>query len=223
MLITTSFRVTKGNLRVGAAVRKVRTLDEEDKLFTKFRPIAKRGGAWTQAEDAMLQSAVAEFGPKRWCRVSARVPGRTEKQCRQRWHYHIEPKTCPARTTRNLTFDFTEFGFDDCNLGKELLALVDENDTREHDPLCLSMEQECNDVKAKKGLYESLRFRGGSDSEDEDDESFMSMIAGFELDDNKPPKSSNLRIKTVKCVQKLPHGIRRVISTHSLFDMLSAP
>jgi myb proto-oncogene protein len=46
---------------------------------------------WTAAEDAMLTAAVAEFGLFDWPRVAVKVPGRTGKQCRERWVDKLSP------------------------------------------------------------------------------------------------------------------------------------
>lgn len=50
-----------------------------------------RFGSWTDVEDAWLLEAVHELGPKHWCQISKRVPGRIGKQCRERWHSHLSP------------------------------------------------------------------------------------------------------------------------------------
>jgi hypothetical protein len=40
---------------------------------------------WTPAEDALLVAALAELGSPAWAQIALRVPGRTGKQCRERW------------------------------------------------------------------------------------------------------------------------------------------
>jgi hypothetical protein len=40
---------------------------------------------WTVEEDAKLVAAAKRYGSKDWVRVAKLVPGRTNKQCRQRW------------------------------------------------------------------------------------------------------------------------------------------
>ncbi|XP_031490897.1 uncharacterized protein LOC116257982 isoform X2 [Nymphaea colorata] len=39
---------------------------------------------WTEEEDMKLKAAIAECG-KKWAKVAARIPGRTNGQCRRRW------------------------------------------------------------------------------------------------------------------------------------------
>jgi hypothetical protein len=54
------------------------------------------GGApkkkWTPEEDHRLQSAVARFGSDNWQRIAAVIPGRSGKQCRERWIGHVSPE-----------------------------------------------------------------------------------------------------------------------------------
>lgn len=47
--------------------------------------------AWSPQEDALLQQAVAQFGPQRWSLIARSVPNRLGKQCRERWFNHLDP------------------------------------------------------------------------------------------------------------------------------------
>jgi len=49
-----------------------------------------RKGQWTDEEDCVLRNAVAE-GHSNWGAVARRVPGRTAKQCRERWSNYLAP------------------------------------------------------------------------------------------------------------------------------------
>jgi hypothetical protein len=51
-----------------------------------------RKGKWTEDEDIKLKDAVQTHGDKDWLAISLLVPGRTKKQCYQRWHDALEPK-----------------------------------------------------------------------------------------------------------------------------------
>jgi hypothetical protein len=46
---------------------------------------------WWPFEDALLQTAVARLGAQNWRGVACLVPGRTSKQCRERWVAHWAP------------------------------------------------------------------------------------------------------------------------------------
>ena len=45
---------------------------------------------WRPEEDELLRQLVAE-GRKNWGQVATRIPGRTSKQCRERWYNHLDP------------------------------------------------------------------------------------------------------------------------------------
>mmetsp|Transcript_11724 Transcript_11724/g.13484 ORF Transcript_11724/g.13484 Transcript_11724/m.13484 type:complete len:689 (-) Transcript_11724:843-2909(-) len=47
-------------------------------------------GHWTTEEDTSLLLLVAE-NPKNWGHVARGIPGRTAKQCRERYHNHLDP------------------------------------------------------------------------------------------------------------------------------------
>eukprot|EP00644_Phytophthora_capsici_P007355 jgi/Phyca11/112116/e_gw1.21.285.1 len=47
-------------------------------------------GHWRPEEDDLLKELVAE-GRKNWGQVATRIPGRTSKQCRERWYNHLDP------------------------------------------------------------------------------------------------------------------------------------
>lgn len=48
-------------------------------------------GPWTEEEDRKLNDLVKKFGPKKWSIIAAHLPGRIGKQCRERWHNHLNP------------------------------------------------------------------------------------------------------------------------------------
>ena len=48
-------------------------------------------GPWTSAEDEKVRTLVTERGPQKWSAIIKRLPGRLGKQCRERWHNHLDP------------------------------------------------------------------------------------------------------------------------------------
>jgi len=48
-------------------------------------------GPWTKDEDEKLKTLVKAFGPKRWTYIAKKLGGRVGKQCRERWHNHLDP------------------------------------------------------------------------------------------------------------------------------------
>jgi hypothetical protein len=51
----------------------------------------ERKGKWTEDEDIKLEDAVQTHGDKDWVAISAMVPGRTGKQCWNRWKEVLDP------------------------------------------------------------------------------------------------------------------------------------
>ncbi|KAK4755320.1 hypothetical protein SAY87_009077 [Trapa incisa] len=48
-------------------------------------------GPWTQEEDDMINKLVKKYGPTKWSLIARSLPGRIGKQCRERWHNHLNP------------------------------------------------------------------------------------------------------------------------------------
>ncbi|KAK3103316.1 hypothetical protein FSP39_018444, partial [Pinctada imbricata] len=48
-------------------------------------------GPWTKEEDDKVSNLVEKFGAKRWTFISKHLKGRSGKQCRERWHNHLNP------------------------------------------------------------------------------------------------------------------------------------
>ncbi|ETN63276.1 myb [Anopheles darlingi] len=48
-------------------------------------------GPWTKEEDEKVVSLVAKYGPKKWTLIARHLRGRIGKQCRERWHNHLNP------------------------------------------------------------------------------------------------------------------------------------
>ncbi len=48
-------------------------------------------GPWSSYEDAQLVALVSENGGKHWARIASLLPGRTGKQCRERWCNNLDP------------------------------------------------------------------------------------------------------------------------------------
>jgi hypothetical protein len=48
-------------------------------------------GPWGKDEDDVVMRLVAQYGPKRWSLIASNLPGRTGKQCRERWHNQLDP------------------------------------------------------------------------------------------------------------------------------------
>ncbi|XP_047340895.1 transcription factor MYB3R-1 [Impatiens glandulifera] len=48
-------------------------------------------GPWSKEEDEIIVAMVDLHGPKKWSTIAQSLPGRIGKQCRERWHNHLNP------------------------------------------------------------------------------------------------------------------------------------
>lgn len=48
-------------------------------------------GAWTREEDDLVVRLVHRYGAKKWSLIASHLKGRIGKQCRERWHNHLNP------------------------------------------------------------------------------------------------------------------------------------
>lgn len=58
-------------------------------LKKQFECVMK--GPWTAEEDEIVLQLVSTFGPHHWSKIASNLPGRIGKQCRERWHNHLNP------------------------------------------------------------------------------------------------------------------------------------
>ncbi|CAA7410572.1 unnamed protein product [Spirodela intermedia] len=49
-------------------------------------------GAWTKEEDKRIIELINNYGTKRWSIIAREMRGRIGKQCRERWHNHLNPE-----------------------------------------------------------------------------------------------------------------------------------
>jgi hypothetical protein len=48
-------------------------------------------GPWSSEEDDLIIKLVTRHGPQKWSSIAKHLPGRIGKQCRERWHNHLNP------------------------------------------------------------------------------------------------------------------------------------
>eukprot|EP00947_MAST-08B_sp_MAST-8B-sp1_P001717 g1717.t1 len=53
--------------------------------------VVKGKGSWTAQEDEKLSALVKKHGHNKWSFIGKFLPGRIGKQCRERWHNHLNP------------------------------------------------------------------------------------------------------------------------------------
>ena len=60
-----------------------------------------RKRAWNEEEDNKLITLVKQFGPNKWSFIASQMIERVGKQCRERWHNHLNPKIKKESWTEN--------------------------------------------------------------------------------------------------------------------------
>lgn len=64
-------------------------IKEIPRVAKKLKGVRKR--PWTQLEDILLTKLVNKIGSQKWSEIAKRIKGREGKQCRERWHNHLNP------------------------------------------------------------------------------------------------------------------------------------
>jgi myb proto-oncogene protein len=59
--------------------------------WTKVLNPSLTKGPWTEQEDQTVIELVGRIGAKKWSQIAQQLPGRIGKQCRERWHNHLNP------------------------------------------------------------------------------------------------------------------------------------
>jgi hypothetical protein len=81
-----------------------RAAEEEDSDYSPTGINSSSGGAkpqqWTDDEQVRLEALVAHHGTRNWSTIAARMPGRTGKQCRERY-INNTPELKKVRATRS--------------------------------------------------------------------------------------------------------------------------
>lgn len=70
----------------------------KDECIERWKLLSKpkgHKGPWTPEEDAHLFELTEEFGPEKWVIIASKMVTRTGKQCRERWHNHLDPNSRP--------------------------------------------------------------------------------------------------------------------------------
>ncbi|KRX07524.1 Homeodomain protein [Pseudocohnilembus persalinus] len=64
----------------------INSLQNKDKYNNKCKK-----KPWTEEEDQMVIKLVQEYGAHKWTFIASQLEGRIGKQCRERWHNHLNP------------------------------------------------------------------------------------------------------------------------------------
>eukprot|EP00529_Nitzschia_sp_RCC80_P017286 CAMPEP_0113522104 /NCGR_PEP_ID=MMETSP0014_2-20120614/45011_1 /TAXON_ID=2857 /ORGANISM="Nitzschia sp." /LENGTH=835 /DNA_ID=CAMNT_0000420139 /DNA_START=50 /DNA_END=2557 /DNA_ORIENTATION=+ /assembly_acc=CAM_ASM_000159 len=77
--------------RIGTSLLKDGKLCRKRFDFLKAVQSSKGPIPWSKVEDAKIFDLVTKNGAKKWSSIAAHLKGRTGKQCRERWHNHLNP------------------------------------------------------------------------------------------------------------------------------------
>ena len=84
--------------RVGSTMGKDGTECNERYTYLRHSPGNKGPVPWTKNEDNQILKLVRQHGAKKWSSIAAKIVGRTGKQCRERWHNHLNPNINKSKT-----------------------------------------------------------------------------------------------------------------------------
>ncbi|KAE9022700.1 hypothetical protein PF011_g4342 [Phytophthora fragariae] len=65
--------------------------DNNSKKAARRKTDSNSKRPWTREENDKLMQLVKQYGAKRWSLIAMHLPGRVGKQCRERWHNHLNP------------------------------------------------------------------------------------------------------------------------------------
>ena len=69
----------------------IRSFTSTDLTTVKHGKVIKTG-PWTAEEDQLVIKLVEKNGPQKWTFIAKHLEGRIGKQCRERWHNHLNPQ-----------------------------------------------------------------------------------------------------------------------------------
>lgn len=124
-------------------------------------------GHWSPQEDDLLRRLVASE-QKNWGEVAAKIPGRTSKQCRERWHNHLDPNIVRGAYTPEEDRIILEA---QARLGNRWSVIAAMLPGRTEDAVKIRWKSHCRVWRARKYLRKSPSDQpGGEDHERDDDD-----------------------------------------------------
>ncbi|CAG8474427.1 58_t:CDS:2, partial [Scutellospora calospora] len=94
LTLGTPFRISKSSLiplPFHTQIKKIKIMNTRRTRKEPRNNASRRTGPWEPQEDEKLLEIVAELGVKHWKLIGIRHGLRDGKQCRERWHNHLNP------------------------------------------------------------------------------------------------------------------------------------
>mmetsp|Transcript_15729 Transcript_15729/g.31296 ORF Transcript_15729/g.31296 Transcript_15729/m.31296 type:complete len:419 (+) Transcript_15729:400-1656(+) len=82
--------IMEGGKIVNSISGRSRTISGDDGTLLVKKPTSTKR-SWSSDEDTKLKDLVALHGTSKWTTVAEALGGRSGKQCRERWHNHLNP------------------------------------------------------------------------------------------------------------------------------------
>lgn len=73
-------------------ITKTKSRAQGARKTTRLNQPKRQKKIWTSSEDAELLKLIERYGPARWSTIAGFIQGRQGKQCRERWHNHLNPE-----------------------------------------------------------------------------------------------------------------------------------
>ncbi|XP_065175672.1 myb protein-like [Sycon ciliatum] len=89
--LVTNFNSAEPDWRTIALTLGTRSEVQCQQRWTKVLSPDLVKGAWTKEEDEIVSQLVQEHGARKWSLIASYLKGRIGKQCRERWHNHLNP------------------------------------------------------------------------------------------------------------------------------------